>query len=99
MLMKEESNKALEAIAELLDVPPSYYEKAADRYRSLGKWLHRKESKVAALDPEVYLQGSFRYGTVIRPLLKDEEYDLDLVAQVELGKGDVTQEQLKHLIG
>jgi hypothetical protein len=99
MLLKEESEKLLESIVELLDIPPSYYEKAADRYRSLGEWLHRKESKVAALDPEVYLQGSFRYGTVTRPLMKDEEYDLDLACQVKLGKGDVTQKELKHLIG
>src|SRR5262245_57986361 len=95
--MNEE--KLLEAIVELLDIPSSYYEKAADRYRALGRWLHRKESKVATLEPEVYLQGSFRYGTVNRPLMKTEEYDLDLACQVNLDKGDVTQKDLKHLIG
>lgn len=92
-------NKLLDFLVELLDIPPSYYEKAADRYRSLGKWLHREESKVADLSPDVYLQGSFRYGTVIRPLLAMEEYDLDLVCQILLAKSAVTQKQVKHLIG
>lgn len=88
-----------ESIADLLDIPPSYYKKARDRYRSLGDWLHRDESKVAALNPEVYSQGSFRYGTVNQPLLKTEEYDLDLVCEVILSKDDVTQKHVKHLLG
>ena len=92
-------NRLLDFVVELLDIPPSYYQKAADRYRSLGEWLHRTESKVAHLSPDVYLQGSFRYGTVIRPLLATEEYDLDLVCQIVLAKSAVTQKYVKHLVG
>lgn len=92
-------NRLLDFLVELLDIPPSFYQKAADRYQSLGEWLHRKESKVADLSPEVYLQGSFRYGTVIRPLLASEEYDLDLVCQIVLTKSAVTQKYVKHLLG
>jgi hypothetical protein len=99
MQQRRETNNLLEAIVDLLDIPPSYYEKATERYRSLGRWLHREESKVAHLAPEVYLQGSFRYGTVIRPLIRSDEYDLDLACQVDLDKADITQKQLKHLIG
>jgi hypothetical protein len=89
----------LEKMVELLDIPPSYYQKAAERYKSLGEWLHREESKVTSLSPEIYPQGSFRYGTVIRPLLPHEEYDLDLVCQIDLRKSGITQQQLKNLIG
>jgi len=92
-------NQLLDFLVELLDIPPSHYQKAADRYRSLGEWLHRKESKVSHLSPDVYLQGSFRYGTVIRPLLASEEYDLDLVCQIVLSKSAVTQKHVKHLVG
>ncbi len=95
----DDKSKLFESIADLLDIPPSYYEKASDRYRSLGEWLHRDESKVAELNPEVYPQGSFRYGTVNRPLMKTEEYDLDLVCEVLLFKDDVTQKDVKHLLG
>ena len=89
----------LEKIVELLDIPPSYYQKAAERYKSLGEWLHREESKVSSFSPEIYPQGSFRYGTVIRPLLPHEKYDLDLVCQLDLQKFGITQQQLKNLVG
>ncbi|MCH8146685.1 MAG: nucleotidyltransferase [Planctomycetes bacterium] len=93
------ASRLLDSIVEILDIPQSYYEKARRRYESLGEWLHRDESTIARFDPAVYPQGSFRYGTVIRPLMKKEEYDLDLVSQVALTKDSVTQAQLKELVG
>ncbi|MCZ7645661.1 MAG: nucleotidyltransferase [Planctomycetota bacterium] len=95
----ERATQLLEALIELLDIPPSYYKKAEERYLSLGDWFHREGSKVAKLSPHVHLQGSFLYGTVTRPLFKGEEFDLDLVALVQLAKAGVTQKVLKALIG
>jgi len=89
----------LDGLADLLEIPPSHYQRAVDRFNSLGDWLDRPQSKVAALDPRVYSQGSFRYGTVIRPLLQREEYDLDLVCEIALQKDGVTQRQVKDLVG
>lgn len=89
----------LEQIVELLDIPTSHYEKAAERYHSLGEWLHREQSIVAKFNPQVYPQGSFRYGTVNRPLFKSNEYDLDLVCEIVLRKSAVTQKQVKTLLG
>jgi len=91
--------RLLEEIIELLEIPRSYYEKAEDRYHSLADWFHRPESSIKDFNPDVYPQGSFRYGTVIRPLLDNEEYDLDLVCQLELPKTELTQEQFKNLVG
>jgi len=83
-----------------LDVPKSYYQKASDRHRSLAEWLHRDGSLVAAFDPDVRPQGSFRYGTVIRPLHADDEYDLDNVCLLRaLTKAAITQAELKRLYG
>lgn len=99
-LIKPDRNKRLRELLELLDIPPSYYEKAAARYQSLNDWFKRKESSVANFDPAVYPQGSFRLGTVIRPLTPDEEYDLDVVCHlVLLKKTHLTQRKLKELIG
>ncbi|MBK9117986.1 MAG: hypothetical protein IPM18_00035 [Phycisphaerales bacterium] len=89
----------LESIVERLDIPPSHYEKARDRCESLGNWLHRKESAVAGLSPALFPEGSFRLGTVIRPLLKHEEYDLDLVCEVALSNSHVTQKHVKDVVG
>jgi hypothetical protein len=44
-------------------------------------------------------QGSFRYGTVNRPFLKTDEYDLDLVCEITVSKDSVTQKSAKHLLG
>jgi len=91
--------KLLDTIVDHLDIPKSYYEKAAARHKSLGEWLCRPESKVAAFRPHVSPQGSFRYGTVNRPLLDTEEYDLDNVTTLLMAKTAMTQRQLKELYG
>lgn len=93
-------SRLLDTIVEYLDIPKSYYEKAAARHRSLYDWLVRPGSAVAEFDPDVRPQGSFRYGTVNRPLLEDEEYDLDNVCLLRgLSKTRLSQEQLKELYG
>lgn len=95
----EISSRILDLVFESLDVPVSYYQKAANRYRSVGEWLHRDGSAVADLAPEVFPQGSFRYGTVIKPVTEDGAYDLDMACQVNLSKSNRTQEQVKTLLG
>lgn len=92
-------NSLLDAIIELLDVPRSLYEQAGDRHQSLGRWLCREQSLLAPFNPDVYLQGSFRYGTVIRPLIRRDEYDLDNVCELPISKRTMTQKQLKELVG
>src|SRR5262245_59209425 len=90
----------LNVIVEHLDIPKYLYEKAADRHRSLGDWFNRKDSKLRRFDPDVRPQGSFRFGTVNRPLFEDDEYDLDNVCVLtKLAKSELTQEQLKELFG
>lgn len=90
----------LDFVVDRLDIPKSLYEKAAARHRSLGEWLCRDGSTVRDFDPDVRPQGSFRYGTVIRPLDEDEEYDLDNVCVLKgLSKSTLTQHQLKELYG
>jgi hypothetical protein len=89
----------LDTILEHIDIPRSYYEKATARHKSLGNWLCRPESTLAGLNPHVSPQGSFRYGTVIRPLIATAEYDLDNVTTLQLDKTALTQKQIKQLYG
>lgn len=91
--------KLLELIVDSLDIPRSYYEKASARHKSLGEWLCRRESKVAVFDPHVSLQGSFRYGTVNRPLRPTDRYDLDNITTLKIAKTVMTQRQVKELYG
>jgi len=101
MLLTEDRAVAalLNTIVEALDIPKSYHEKAAARHKSLGEWLCRPESAVAAFKPHVSAQGSFRLGTVIRPLFAGEEYDLDNVTVLTMPKTAMTQRELKQLYG
>jgi len=89
----------LERLAAELDVPPVRYEEAKRRYKSVGEWLGRDESSLKDYSPEVYVQGSFRLGTPVRPINEDEHYDIDLVCELDVTKGDVTQQELKNLLG
>lgn len=91
--------RILDHIVDTLDIPESHYQKAAERHRSLGEWLCRPESRVARFSPHITPQGSFRYGTVVRPIKPDAEYDLDNVVTLQMAKTVMTQEDLKALFG
>jgi hypothetical protein len=93
--------KIMQALTEALEIPPSAYEKANARYQDLGNWIGDPKSKCSVHSPHVYVQGSFRLGTVNRPYLQDETYDLDLGCRLRQGirKGTHTQQFLKELVG
>lgn len=93
--------RKLEELLRLLELPEGAYEKAKDRYEDLGAWLDREASTLADFDPHVLVQGSFALGTAIRPLLKTEEYDLDLTCKLRdnVSPQTHTQEEVKNLLG
>ncbi len=99
-MFDKRSNAVLEKLLEKIELPEGAYEKAERRYKDIGEWLHREESKCVHFDPHVFSQGSFRLGTANRPY-KGEAYDLDMGCDLRhgLSKKTTTQEQLKVLIG
>jgi hypothetical protein len=99
--LQTEYNYLLEAIAKELDIPPSRYEEAVKRYNAVGKWLADGDAVSNDGEPEIYMQGSFRLGTVVRPLKdgKEADYDIDLVCRLETQKKNTTPEDVKDVIG
>jgi len=99
--MIRNSNNVLELMIEELDIPDSAYDKAVKRYEDIGVWFSREESSLVLNDPHVFSQGSFRLGTVIRPLNNEDDYDLDLACKLNNGitKSTHTQKELKEIIG
>jgi hypothetical protein len=88
------------SLSDALDIPESLYQKAVDRHGSLGAWFCRSGSRLAAYRPSVSPQGSFRFGTVVRPIDPDAEYDLDHVVVLKgLSSDSMTQADLKRLHG
>lgn len=99
MTVSSAAQRFLERVAATLDIPEGRYEAAARSYASIGKWLSRPGSSLAEFDPSVYPQGSFRLGTVIRPVSEEEHYDLDVVCELNHSKSEITQERLKRGLG
>ena len=99
MAVPKHMEELLEDLASSLQVPPSRYEAAERSYKSLGEWLHRDASIVRKANPKIYVQGSFRLGTAIRPSSGQEDHDVDLVCELSFSKTQLTQEQLKASIG
>jgi hypothetical protein len=93
------AEELLENVAAELEIPDSRYEAAERSYRSLSKWLDRPDSTIGSFSPGLYPQGSFRLGTVTKPVDEDEHYDLDVVCELNIKKSSVTQEALKKMLG
>ena len=99
--IQNQYNELLENISEELDIPPSKYQQAVERYKSVGNWLEEGlyENCIGELD--IYPQGSFRLGTVVRPIKKGKEadYDIDLVCCLPILNSSITPEKVKAQIG
>ena len=94
-------NRFLENLSDKLDIPPSKYQQAVERYQAVGKWLNEGEYEGSNGFPSIYPQGSFRLGTVVRPLRdgKEADYDIDLVCRLAFAKGIIIPEKLKYMVG
>jgi len=81
-----------------LEVPPSKYEDAERAYGAVGEWLNQEDSPIGRYAPEIYPQGSFALGTAVRPL-GEGEYDVDAVCLLNLTETDISQQNLKKMVG
>lgn len=93
------SSEFLERLLEQVEVTQSQYEQAQSAYKSLGEWLKRPKSELLRRDPNVYVQGSFRLGTAIRPSSPDGDLDIDVVCEINGSKSEDTQRLVKKYVG
>ncbi len=85
----------LAGAVEVLDISPELQQIAVDRYEEVGSWL----ASHADVRCDIFPQGSFRLGTVVRPMDAAGEYDIDLVFRMFIAKENTTQAQLKSGAG
>jgi hypothetical protein len=85
-----------EELYKQIDITPTQYEAAITHYKAVAKCV--VEGGVAT---DVYTQGSFAFGTVIRPYKegRDADFDIDLVAQSSDDKLLITPKALKKSVG
>lgn len=93
--------EALQKAAKGLDISPSKYKQAMERFGSIKTYLQDGEYRGATDKPDVYLQGSFKLGTEIRPYKnsKDADYDIDVVCRLRHEKEITTPKEVKHQVG
>jgi len=97
---REEFGKLLQGVAESLDISDAQYDVAKKHYDAVAEWLNAEDSPIAAYEPRIYPQGSFRLGTMIKPFNDVDEYDIDLVCELKnLRKKNVSQMELKLMVG
>jgi len=72
------------------------YEEAEGHYQAVGNWLKAEDSALAGFYRQIYSQGSFRIGTTVKPVGRDE-YDLDLVVELLLDQNVSPKEVLDTL--
>lgn len=81
-----------------IDVSDANYEKAEKRYKSIA--THIEESEMSDSKPDIYLQGSFKLGTAVKPLTEDGSYDIDIVCNfTKLRRSSQSQFKLKYDLG
>jgi hypothetical protein len=92
-------NEIIKELSNVLDISETQRKEAEDRYNAVGSFLQSNNSFLANYEPEIFPQGSFSIGTIIKPLKKDEEYDIDLVCELKYPPYGLTQYNLKNMIG
>ncbi|MBU3197388.1 nucleotidyltransferase [Clostridium algidicarnis] len=100
MILFSQIDDYYEELYKELDIPETYYEKANTSYTSFNSWLDRDDSTLKEFEPETFLQGSFKLGTVIKPIGENDSYDIDMVCKFNnLSKQTISQKDLKTLLG
>lgn len=92
------ANKKIDfdTIVKALDITPTMYKNAVDKYTAIAAYLDEQ-----GIEADFYPQGSFRLGTVVRPLKngKDADYDLDVVCQLKEDKASTDAKTVKNEVG
>lgn len=96
---KEEINEILNRLGEELDISKTEYDAAKKSYEAVGNWLSSDDSPLAEFNPEILPQGSFRLGTVIKPINEEDDIDIDLVCMLDGKPFSWTQYNLKEAVG
>ena len=98
---RSEYSRFLEKVAEDIDIPPSKYKDAIDCYQAVGRWMEDGNYPGCSGVMSIYPQGSFRLGTVVRPIRGgvEADYDIDLVSEFPVEKNQTDPRTVKMMAG
>lgn len=96
-LFNDPLDRILMEIAIRIQLPPSKHQLACERYLAVVDFVERDESPLKDKIARFYPQGSMAIGATIAARRKDEEYDIDIVAELKLPLGSDPEEVLDLL--
>ena len=76
LVNKAERTKDLEVLITNLDISQTMVDNATEKYQNMAKYLQSK-----GIDADIYPQGSFAIGTIVRPYVLATERKSSLPAQ------------------
>lgn len=91
MITEERIELILNKVADDLNITEEQFDNATKEYKKIGKWIDEFTPKYKV---EIYPQGSFALGLVVKPFDREDEYDVDLVFELQEDYG-LSAKQLK----
>lgn len=84
-------------VAIRIQLSPTNYRLAVERVETLATWLDREGSPLAGRVRLVYPQGSMAISATIASCLKRDDFDIDVIVQLDLPRGMTAQQALDLL--
>ena len=97
--MTQPYSQLLNEIGALLDLTETQYKEIEDRYNAVAKHLSKDISLLRVYQPDIIPQGSFLLGTMVKPIMDDDEIDVDLVCRLRHKHDSWAQHHLKEEVG
>ena len=102
MVPEHSYNEFLDHAIREFGISKNSYCSAIATCNDVASWLSSASYQGFSSPPKIYVQGSFRLGTVIKPVRNQVElgyYDIDLVCEFHAPTSEPNPQQLKHLVG
>ena len=96
---KKQISVLLNEIGKALDVTKTEYDQITTSYKTVGTYLAEDPSPLKAYSPQIRPQGSFLFGTAVRPVSEDADLDIDLVCELTRKPANWTQWSTKNAVG
>lgn len=90
--------KLFTALVNEISITQTQFDNLVKSYGAVGKYIE-EDPRLYEYSPLVFPQGSLRLGTIIQPVGKDDDLDVDLVIRLTGKSSYWTQADLKRIIG
>ena len=94
MYKNEEIDDLLDRICEKITINEEMFNLVTKEYTDLGRWIGEKTPNMKM---RIFPQGSFALGTVIKPISENDDYDIDLVCELDRDYGLIAEVYKKEV--